>query len=148
MAKTAPGETIGRLQTVSRLARTELSARLLKHGFYAGQDGVMLALSERDGMTAGGLAAHLGVRPPTITKMVARLAAQGFVKRAASQSDARLALVHLTEAGRNAVSDIRAAIAKSEKAVLKNLPKKDRKAFNKLLGEIEAGLTPKAGDSE
>lgn len=140
MAKIAPGETIGRLQTVSRLARTELAARLSKHGFFPGQEGLMLALSERDGMTAGELAAHVGVRPPTITKMVARLAAQGFVNRIPSQADGRLAHVHLTDAGRDAVSGIRGALAKSEKAVLKSLAKKDRKIFNRLLCEIEEGL--------
>jgi len=139
MAKAETGETLGRLQAVARQARTDLASRLLKHGFYAGQDGVMLALADHDGMTAGELARRLSVRPPTIAKMIARLASQGFVTRTASPSDGRVTHVHLTEAGRDAVSSIRSAIAKSEKALLKKLGKKDRKLLNKLLGELEAG---------
>jgi DNA-binding MarR family transcriptional regulator len=146
MAKGDSGETLSRLQVVAREARTDLAARLLKHGFYAGQDRIMLALSREDGMTAGELARYAGVRPPTIAKMISRLAAQGFVTRSVSESDARLAHIHLTEAGRNAVSEIRTAIAKTEKVLLKVLGKKDRKLFHKLLGELEVSLASRGGN--
>lgn len=148
MAKNASGETIGRLQAVARQSRTELAARLSKHGLYPGQDGVMLALADNDGMTAGELASHLGVRPPTVTKMIGRLAGQGFVARSASKIDGRITHVSLTRAGQDAVSDIRAAISKSEKALLKDLGKKDRKLFHKLLGEILAGSSPRKEDEQ
>ncbi|TIU91715.1 MAG: MarR family transcriptional regulator, partial [Mesorhizobium sp.] len=35
---------MSRLHSAARLARTALAARLLAHGFYAGQDQIMLAL--------------------------------------------------------------------------------------------------------
>ena len=57
-------------------------------GLHAGQDALLKALSETDGQTMGDLAAALGVRPPTVTKMVNRLAAEGYVERHASDTDA------------------------------------------------------------
>lgn len=140
MAKNNKGEITVQLQIVARHVRTDLSKRLLKHGFYAGQDSVILALAHKDGLTAGELAQSLGVRPPTVTKMIARLSVQGFVMRSGSETDGRLAHIHLTETGRNAVSEITGAVEKSEKKALKGLGKKDRKTLYKLLCAIEANL--------
>ena len=79
MAKADKGATMSRLHSAARLARTSLAAKLLTHGFYAGQDQIMLALDREDGQTPGQLAGRLGVRPPTITKTINRLQAQGFL---------------------------------------------------------------------
>src|SRR5690606_33082524 len=81
MAKADRAATTNRLHSAARLARTALAARLLAHGFYAGQDQIMLALAREDGQTPGSLAERLGVRPPTITKTINRLQAQGFVEK-------------------------------------------------------------------
>src|SRR5690554_4876547 len=91
MAKSGKTSASARLQSAARLSRTALAARLLQHGFYAGQDQIMLALAESDGLTPGGLARRIGVRPPTITKTINRLQGQGFVERRASESDSRQA---------------------------------------------------------
>ena len=82
---------MSRLHSAARLSRTALASRLLTHGFYAGQDQIMLALSQEDGQTPGQLAGRLGVRPPTITKTINRLQAQGFLDKKASNHDARQA---------------------------------------------------------
>src|SRR6185312_2864002 len=97
MAKADKTATMNRLHSVARLARTALAARLLAHGFYAGQDQIMLALAEEDGQTPGRLATRLGVRPPTITKTINRLQSQGFLDKQASERDGRQAHVFLTE---------------------------------------------------
>lgn len=133
---------IGKVQSVARLSRTALSARLLTHGFYAGQDQIMMALRDCEaGLTPGQLAARLGVKPPTVTKTVSRLQAQGFVEKQASDSDARQAIVSLTEPGRAAIRSIEKSVRKTEKQALKGLDKKELKALAKLLGRIEANLT-------
>ncbi|TIX37896.1 MAG: MarR family transcriptional regulator, partial [Mesorhizobium sp.] len=53
MAKADKTATMSRLHSAARLARTALAARLLGHGFYAGQDQIMLALDREDGQTPG-----------------------------------------------------------------------------------------------
>lgn len=140
MAKAEKGATITRLQSAARLSRTVLAARLLDHGFYAGQDQIMLALAQEDGQTPGQLAARLGVRPPTITKTINRLQAQDFLAKRASESDARQAHIFLTESGRDAIRAIEKSVRKTEKQALKGLDKKEQKTLAKLLARIEGNL--------
>lgn len=141
MAKADRTATMNRLHAAARLARTALAARLLGHGFYAGQDQIMLALDREDGQTPGALAGRLGVRPPTITKTINRLQAQGFLDKRSSDSDARQAHVFLTDAGREMIVAIEKSVRKTEKQALKGLDKKDQKALAKLLARIEANLS-------
>ena len=140
MAKAEKGVTMSRLHAAARLARTALAARLLDHGFYAGQDQIMLALDQEDGQTPGQLASRLGVRPPTVTKTINRLQAQGFLDKRASDADARQAHVFLTDAGRDAMRAIEKSLRKTEKQALKGLDKKDQKTLAKLLSRIETNL--------
>lgn len=139
--KGKPGTVLTELGCAARSARTDLAERLLAHGFYAGQDQIMLALGRADGMTPGQLADKIGVRPPTITKTINRLQDQGFVERQPSKTDARQSHIHLTEAGRSALSAIDKAIRKTEKRALQGLSKKDRKRLKGLLQKVEANLT-------
>lgn len=141
MAKVDPGATMSRLHSAARLARTALAARLLAHGFYAGQDQIMLALDREDGQTPGTLADRLGVRPPTITKTINRLQAQGFLEKRASNSDARQAHIFLTEGGRETIQAIKKSVRKTEKQAFKGLDKKDQKTLSKLLSRIEGNLS-------
>jgi DNA-binding MarR family transcriptional regulator len=135
------GAALSRLQSAARLSRTALAARLLDHGFYAGQDQIMLALAQEDGQTPGQLAARLGVRPPTITKTINRLQAQGFLDKRASENDARQAHIFLTETGRDAIKAIEKSVRKTEKQALKGLDKKEQKVLARLLGRVESNLS-------
>ena len=130
-----------RLQSAARLSRTALAARLLAHGFYAGQDQIMMALAAEDGQTPGQLATRLGVRPPTITKTINRLQAQGFLAKRASDNDGRQAHIYLTETGSEAIREIEKSVRKAEKQALKGLDKKELKVLSKMLSRIEANLS-------
>ena len=141
MSKGNKSATMSRLQSAARLSRTALAARLNGHGFYAGQDQIMLALSQEDGQTPGQLAQRLGVRPPTITKTINRLQAQGFLAKKASESDARQAHISLTETGNDAIKSIEKSVRKTEKQAFKGLDKKDQKLLSRLLAKVEANLS-------
>ncbi|WP_274627708.1 MarR family winged helix-turn-helix transcriptional regulator [Arvimicrobium flavum] len=141
MAKTDRSATMNRLHAAARLSRTALAARLLDHGFYAGQDQIMLTLSHADGQTPGQLATKLGVRPPTITKTINRLQAQGVLDKRASEQDARQAHIYLTERGREAIRAIEKSVRKTEKQALKGLDKKEQKTLAKLLARVEGNLS-------
>jgi DNA-binding MarR family transcriptional regulator len=141
MAKNARGTTMNRLQSAARLTRTALAQRLLTHGFYAGQDQIMLALAQEDGQTPGQLATTLGVRPPTVTKTINRLQNQGFLGKAASDHDARQAHVHLTDSGREAIRAIEKSLRKTEKTALKGFDKKEQKMLARLLARVEANFS-------
>ena len=60
-----------------------------------------LATIARHGpVSLGDLAAHEGVKPPTMTTMVASLEAQGLVTRSVDAADRRVSLVAVTPRGR------------------------------------------------
>ena len=128
------------LNNAARLGRTMLAMRLLEQNLYAGQDQLMLALAHLDGQTPSALAAEIGVRPPTVTKTIARLQAQGFLDKVESTTDARQAHIFLTEAGRNAIVGIEKAIRKTEKRALDGFDKKEQKQFSKYLNKMAANL--------
>ncbi|MGB8817648.1 MAG: MarR family winged helix-turn-helix transcriptional regulator [Rhizobiaceae bacterium] len=134
------------VQVVARLGRTALAMRLLEKKLYAGQDQLMLSLALLDGQTPGQLAIELGVRPPTITKTISRLQAQGFLDKRGSDSDARQAHIFLTDAGREAILSIEKSIKKTEKKALDGLDKKDRKTLSKLLKKVESNLSSGKSD--
>lgn len=138
------GKIVNRLHTAARLSRTALAGRLLDHGLHAGQDRILLVLSERDGQTPGELADRLGVRPPTVAKTIARLQVQGFLLKRASEKDGRCFHVHLTPTGRAAIRVIERSIRRMERQALKGFDKKDQKILTRLLARIEANLSCRA----
>lgn len=133
-------EALVLVNQVARNARTALSRHLLDLGLYAGQDGVMLALDDQDGLTPGAIATSLGVKAPTITKTIGRLAAQGFVRRQASPDDGRMLLVFLTDAGRDQIKAVRKAQRRTEKAAFAGLKKKDTAELLELLARMDANI--------
>ncbi len=148
MAKAEKGSVLTRLQSTARLSRTSLASRLLAHGFYAGQEQIMMVLARHENQTPSQLAARLGVRPPTITKTINRLASQGFLTKSPSTEDARQAHITLTGKGLEAIKSIEKSMRKTEKLALKGLDKKDQKTLSKLLSKIESNLSGGIVDAE
>lgn len=138
--KSVQAETLLLINQVARNARTALSRHLLDLGLYAGQDAVMLALDAQDGQTPGAIASALGVKAPTITKTLGRLAAQGYVRREGSKDDGRMMLVFLTESGRDQIRAVRKSQRRTEKTAFAGLKEKEVLQLLDLLTKVEAGL--------
>ena len=130
-----------RLAQAAKAHRARSGTHLARIGLHPGQETVLKSLAETDGQTMTQLAQALSVQPPTVTKMITRLAAHGLVRRAASETDGRLARVHLTEIGRARIEDVDKAWKRLEKEALAGFDDKDRKRIRKLLREIERNLT-------
>lgn len=60
---------------------------------------VLMALWENDGLTVGALGEELYLDSGTLSPLVKRLEASGFVERRRDSGDERRVTVHLTEAG-------------------------------------------------
>ncbi|ACP26663.1 putative transcriptional regulator, MarR family [Sinorhizobium fredii NGR234] len=128
------------LVQAARSMRTVLSRNLVESGLYAGQDGVMLALAETDGLTAGALAARLGVKAPTMTRTIGRMEAQGFLERRPDEGDARLTKVFLTAPGRDRLQTIAEAGQHSERLATRGLTDKQVRTLLKLLRVVDNNL--------
>jgi len=134
------------LTQAARSMRTVMTRNLTASGLYAGQDGVILALSASDGLPAGSLAQKLGVKAPTMTRTIGRMEAQGFVERRPDAEDARLTKVYLTETGRNSVSEIESSAANCDELATRGFSEKDIRSLVRLLKAIENNL--QAGDDD
>lgn len=130
----------GKLIYTARLCRTLRADLLLQLGIYAGQDTLLKNLARDNGQTMKSLARNLGVRPPTITKMVTRMESQGLVRREDSPNDARLSHVFITEAGSRLLDRVDEAWARAEEIALGSLKDKQAKQLRKILAKIQAGL--------
>ncbi len=140
--KEAPvqGSVSSALTMAARSMRTALSKNLLECGLYAGQDGVILALAESDGLTPGALAQHLGVKAPTMTRTIARLQAQGFLIRQDGEDDGRTVRIRLSPAGLQSVEKIGQCIANAELEATEGLDAKEIRQLVKLLRKLDNNL--------
>ena len=104
------GAAIGELASGLRLSVTRL-ARILRH-----QDGgeltpsmvsALATLNRAGRLTLGELAAREHIAAPSITRIVDKLQRAGLVTRRASETDGRVALVEVTDAGRSRIEEAR-----------------------------------------
>ena len=133
----------GKLIYTARLCRTARAELLLTHGLYAGQDILLKSLSEEDGQTMGSLATNLGVKPPTVTKMVTRMESQGLVRREGSQYDSRINHVFITPAGTALLGKVDDAWEAAELAAFTGLKDNAEKRLHKILDLVLSELDGK-----
>lgn len=88
------------LATAARMMRTRTAALLAEEGLFAGQDVLLLALGGEKSLEVGEIADRLGVRAPTVSKTLTRLAEAGLVSRSAVAGDKRRVAAKLTAKGR------------------------------------------------
>ena len=129
-----------RLAQVAKTVRARSGAHLSAIGLHPGQESVLKSLADNDGQTMSQLAKALGVQPPTVTKMVTRLSAQGFVRRTRSEDDGRLARVMLTDEGRALIKKVDKAWKKLESEAVAGIDDKERKRLRKLMRTIEKNI--------
>src|SRR5436190_18183855 len=129
-----------RLAQAAHAYRVRAGSRLARIELHSGQESLLKALDDTDGQSMSDLAATLGVQPPTVTKMIGRLAAQDYVERRASAGDGRQAMVFLSERGRRAIAQIDKVWKRLEKDALAEIDERDRKRLRKLLRQIERNL--------
>ncbi len=140
-------ELAGEMIQAARSFRTLLSNSLSECGLYAGQDGVILILNVTDGLTAGQIAQKLQVKPPTMTRTIARMEAQGFVERRDDAGDGRLTKVFITELGKGTVARIEAAAIAAQNKATDGLSDKQVRTLVKLVRAVNANFQGVTVDS-
>jgi DNA-binding MarR family transcriptional regulator len=96
--------------TRTRLAVLRLARRLRQQtlpGITPSQQSALAAIDHRGPLTLGELAAFENVRPPSITRIVAALEAEGWVERTTDPGDRRVTSVQVTAKGRRELKRIR-----------------------------------------
>lgn len=120
------------LARLTRTMRRQEPAQL-GHGAIAA-----LATIVRDGpLRVGDLAVREGVRAPTMTRIVAALAGDGYVTREPDPADARASLIEATPDGEELVSGTRAARSRLLGRRVAALPPEHRAALAAALPVLE-----------
>ena len=119
-------------------ARTaELLADLDVH---VGQEMILVALWQEDGVPMTQLADRLEVQPPTVTRMVQRMESSGLVERKTSPDDQRVSLVHVTAKGRSIRSDIERVWQAVEAQMTEGLTAEEVEAFHGMIDRVRTNL--------
>lgn len=105
--------------------RNELDRRLRPMGFSHSRWLLLVHLSRHDGCTHRELAQHIGIEAATLVRMVDHMEKEGLLKRCGSETDRRVKHLHLSDAGKKAVEDIRSYIADLRKEILSGIGKED-----------------------
>ena len=121
---------------VMRLARRVRQQRA-DHGLPLGQLSALATLDRMGPLTPGALAQHEQVRPPSMSKVLAHLAAGGYVDRVTDPSDGRQQLVSLTPAARKLLREDRRRRDEWMAALLLGLDASDRALLAAALPVLE-----------
>lgn len=130
------------LQRAARLHKARLATALADVGLFPGQEGMLLLLAKGDATTVGDLAEALKVRPPTVSKSLARLAAQNLVERKEHGEDARKTTIGLTKEGAKRARALEALMSDVERDLTEALDGKDERRLRKLLKRVSKSLAP------
>lgn len=91
---------------VTHLHFKRMRTLLNKIGLYKGQPRLLSLLWDNDGRTQKELAERMHIEPATITKMVSRMEAAGFIIKKADQEDMRISRIHLTQLGKEIKKEV------------------------------------------
>ena len=120
-----------------------LAAQLLADlSLYPGQELILMQLWDTDGRSQKELREMQRVDHSTINKSVRRLEAAGLVRREASPEDGRVALVFLTDKGRELETVTKAAWAELERRTVTGLSEAEQRQFCQLAGKIGVNVEP------
>jgi MarR family transcriptional regulator, organic hydroperoxide resistance regulator len=125
---------------IARMQRTTIAAELAPLGLHPGQDALLRCLWDTDGQTQTQLVDALGVEAPTVTKMVHRLEAAGFVRRRAHARDRRATEVWLTAAGRNIRAEVNRVRTRVNRRALVGLSARQADSLQSLLERVQGNL--------
>ncbi|MBA3345814.1 MAG: winged helix-turn-helix transcriptional regulator, partial [Gemmatimonadales bacterium] len=112
-----------------------LQERLLQSAFSLAEVRVLYELAHRSRSTAAELGRDLKLDPGYVSRLLRALSSRGLLRRRPSDTDGRRALLELTDAGRNAFSDLDARSNAQVGELLQPLAPADR---TRLLGAMRA----------
>ena len=137
MEKTNLGRLLG---CCGRLAKLHVDAELRRRGYDVTpvQSHALIYLSHHRGeeITQRDLERALKLKPSTINGLVERLLEKNFISRCPSPNDGRCRLLKLTEEGERMVESFRAALDRTDDAVLSDLSEEEQAELEGFLRRI------------
>jgi MarR family transcriptional regulator, transcriptional regulator for hemolysin len=128
------------LHDVARLLRTTYDRRVRDLGLTRSQWWVLTHLFRKDGITQSELAEMLELEKPSLGRLLDRLEAKGWVRRAADARDRRAKRVYLTDAAQTPMRVMREIAAGVREDALSGLSAADQESFVDTLLAVKSNL--------
>ena len=134
-------ETMGYLLAqVCKLHRQRADDLLNEIGLHVGQEMVLCALWEKEGVTQAELGEHLAVQPATVTNALRRLERKGLVQRESDADDQRVSRVFPTAEGRRLKEKVEEQWSRLERASFAGINARERDVLRRLLSRVHDNL--------
>lgn len=129
-----PRELIApRVMCLSKLLRQSFNNAVSEQGLFSGQQDIVLALVENEGITLSELAKLLDVSSATASVSVKRMERAGFIIKKADKKDARITRLYPTEKARHAPENIKNHIDSIENTLKSSMTEKQIEQLSDLL---------------
>lgn len=133
--------TIGYLLAhVCKAHHVRARALLDEIGLYRGQQFVLCALWQEEGLTHSELAERLHVHPATVSNALKRMERTGFLERRPDREDQRVSRVYLTEAGREIRGAVERVWTALEERTLEGFSAEECETLERLLERVRENL--------
>ena len=128
------------LAQVCKLHRQRADELLNEIGLHVGQEMVLCALWDREGVTQTELGEHLSVQPATVTNALRRLERKGLVERIPDADDQRVSRVSPTAEGRQRKADVEEKWDRLEQVSFAGITSRERDLLHDLLSRVRDNL--------
>lgn len=124
----------------SRLLRRLFDDRVRNLGLTAVQARLLLALDRHPDCNQGFYADRLEVEPITLTRIVDRMEAAGWIERRADPTDRRARILHLTDKARDTVARVEGIVERLVADMVVGLSRDEQRQLGELLDRIGSNL--------
>ncbi|CAH1218957.1 MarR family transcriptional regulator [Paenibacillus sp. JJ-223] len=132
---------MGQMSELVKLQRYKVHEMLTNHPeLYPGQPPLLFKLEREDGQTQKSLAEQLHRAPATVTVMLKRMEAAGYVRREPDPNDLRSLRVYLTDLGHAALRDLREAFQELERHARKGFTPEEAELMSSLVQRMVQNL--------
>lgn len=125
------------ISAIYRHMQVAIAAELAPYRIGSGQYIFLMAIASGRSVTQKALSERLLVDKTTTAKAIAKLEAEGYVRREPDPADHRYQLLDLTEAGRQVVPKVREALARVKARTRKGI---SEEAYDELLQSLKIVL--------
>lgn len=132
------------LARASHQVSREFHARLKPYGLSVLEWRVLASLADTDGLSVGELADAVLYKQPTVTKLIDRMAAQGWVERRARTGDRRRVVIAMTARGQQVIQELLAQAKAHEAACLASYAPEEIEALKRILRDLLQRSAPGA----
>lgn len=142
-----PEELIGpRVNFLSRLVRCRFNDVISEEGLYSGQQDIIFAVIENEGITSSKLAQKAGVSAATMSVSIKRMEKSGFLIKKPDEKDARIMHIYPTPKAMAVPENIRKKMDELEAIIKRGMAEDKALEFANYLQRAIDNLLEECGD--